>query len=130
MLTNPEVTVTNAEVAYAAQRVVSAREMLATVKAEAAKADQAFIEASQDAQVETVELVDGTLVTRVDADRRSIDAKKLADQVTASTFDQVTERKVVHKKFDAAIELGTIGKSVVDEVVKTTPYSAIRVTNP
>lgn len=119
---------TNAEVAQMAQRVVMARQMAAQAKEAAKAAEDDFIAISKAATIETVELIDGTLVTRVDADRRRIDAKKLADIATKATFDSVTEPKVNHKKFDAAIELGTIGKRLVREVVTTTPYSAIRVT--
>lgn len=130
MLASPIVTVTNAEVAFHAQRVVSARQMLATVQAAAKEAEADFIAASKEAAVATVELIDGTLVTRVDADRRKINEKALADIVSSTTFDNVTERKVNHKKFDAAVELGNIGSVVVGAVVTTTPYSAIRITNP
>lgn len=104
------------------------RAMLALAKEELAKLEADFIDYSKDAGIETVELADGTLVTRVDADRRKIDAVKLADLTAASTFENVTERKVNHKRFDAAVELGAIPSDVVAEVVTATPYNAIRIT--
>ncbi len=113
---------------FSARRVVDARAMLAQVKTMVAETETEFVAISLRTGVESVELSDGTLVTRVDADRRKIDAKKLADITSKTTFDSVTEPKVNHKKFDAAIELGTLGPVVVREVVTTTPYSAIRVT--
>ena len=121
---------TDAMVAFSARRVVDARAMLANVKEMVKEAEAEFIDLSTKATIETIELFDGTLVTRVDADRRKINATRLADLATKSVFDSVTERKVVHKKFDAQIELGNIDGALVAEVVTTTPYSAIRVTTP
>ncbi len=119
---------TNAMVAFSARRVVDARAMLAQVKEMVKETEAEVVDLSSKTAINTVELFDGTLVTRVDADRRKIDAVKLADLATKSVFDSVTESKVVHKKFDAAVELGTVSKALVADVVTTTPYSAIRIT--
>ncbi len=121
---------TNAEVAQMAQRVVMARQMATQAKEAAKTAEEAFILISKDAGVDTVELFDGTLVTRVDADRRKIDVGELAELIPAATFERVTERKVNHKKFDAAVELGAVKASVIRKAVTATPYSAIRITTP
>ncbi len=125
----PELTIVDSVVARDAQRVIDARAMLAQVKALVSDAEKDFIESSTSHGIETVEFEDGTLVTRVDADRRKIDTPRLAELVPAATFEKVTERKVSHKRFDAAVRLGDITPAVVRQVVTATPYSAIRITH-
>lgn len=109
--------------------VVDGRSMLALVKAELADLEADFIDYTQETGIETVTLRDGTLVTRVDADRRKISADVLADLLPKSIFDIVTDPKVNHKRYDAAVEVGHIDPKAVAGAITVTPYSAIRVTN-
>lgn len=125
-LTNPTQEVTPMEAAIAAQRVIDARTALANVKEMLKDAEDAF----KAMNVETIELPDGTLVTRIDADRRSINAAALRVFLTAENFDRVTKVTVDHKAFDAAVELGLIHEDSVEiqAAITKTPYTAIRVT--
>jgi len=109
----------------AAQRVLDARTALANVKEMLKDAEDAF-----KALDVSVELPDGTLVTRIDADRRTINADRLRVFLTADVFDRVTKVAVNHKAFDAAVEVGLIHEDAVEveAAITRTPYTAIRIT--
>jgi hypothetical protein len=112
----------------AAEKLVAARAMLANIKKFEKAASDRFKSTAKLADIETVELPDGTLVTRIEADRRTLDADVLADEVSANVYNSVTETKVVHGKFDAAVKVGTISKKVAKKATSETPYVSIKVT--
>ena len=109
----------------------TARQYLAT-KASIASAQEAleFLETSLKAEMLGRELnhieCDGRRITLVQADRRSFDASALKNLVKPSVFNKVTQAEVKSKLIDAALALGNIEQSVVDQITTTTHYTQIR----
>jgi hypothetical protein len=104
---------------------VNAREAKKAAEAAYAAAEADAILAMIDAGVATLTLADGTKVTAegLDEVRRTIDIATLADLVTATTFDAVTERKVSLKAFDAARLTGDI---TIDVEAQVTTVKAVK----
>ena len=50
-----------------------------------------------------------------------------ARHAATTNFDQITDRKVNVKKFDAAVELGTIDPDKVEAAITKTDYTAVKV---
>lgn len=71
--------------------------------------------------------VDNKVVSLVSSERRSFDTSALRDLVPPAVFKKITEPAVRTPLFDAAVKLGTINKSVEDQVVSKTPYSQLRI---
>jgi len=122
---------TEALVLTLAVAAVKAREAKKAAEAAYAEAEADALAAMVAAGMTTLTLPDGTKVTAegLDEVRRTIDIAALADLVTATTFDAVTERKVSLKAFDAARTLGDITIDVEAKVTTVKPVKpSLRVT--
>ena len=70
---------------------------------------------------------EGHTVTLIQAARRSFDADALKHLISASLFKKLTATEVRAPLVDAAISLGQIDPTVVEQVTTKTPYTQIKV---
>jgi hypothetical protein len=106
---------------------LSARETLATAEAAKVRAEAALKEALAAAGMETI-TVDGRKVTVTRKERMSINAELLAAKVSKAWFRKLTAPSVKLPAFRAALELGELPGSLVEEVATMTSYDEVRVT--
>lgn len=115
------ITSTGTLVETLAAAAVMAREAKKAAEAAYAEAETAALLAMIDAGVTTLTLADGTKVTAegMDEVRRTINIETLAGLIPATVLDEVTERKVNLKAFDAARLAGAITIDVEAQVTTT-----------
>lgn len=117
----PNPTTTEELLVVLATAAVQAREAKKAAEAAYAAIEEDLVMAFIDAGATTLTLADGTKVTAegMDEVRRTINLTTLADLVSATTFDKVTERKISLKAFDAARLAGDITIDVEAQVTTT-----------
>lgn len=74
-------------------------------------------------------VVDGQMVKVVEGERTNYDAETLRDLISAPLYKKVTKATVDGKKFQSAIDMGSIKPEVVDAITSVTPYTQVRVTD-
>lgn len=111
----------------AAVRVVEAKRTAANAAAALAAAQERHQELCRRDGVTQTVTDEGDTVESLDKERRNFDAKAMSKLVTADVFDQITDRKVAAKKFDAAVELGVIDPKAVKSAIEITEYSSTKV---
>lgn len=111
----------------AAIRVVEAERIAALISQTLKDAKDHFAALSRRDGVAQTETDEGDIVEALDKSRRTFNAEILKSGVNAATFEQVTQTKVNVKKFDAAVELGTIDTKKVADAITETPYTAVKV---
>lgn len=111
----------------AAQQYIAAKQALEAAEKAKAAAEALLKEAYAKTGV-TFEIVDGTKVALIEAERTGYDADLLAGLVKPAVLKKVTKMAVDAKKFRAAVEIGTITPEVADAVTTATPYTSVRVT--
>jgi hypothetical protein len=106
---------------------LAAREALANAEAAKLRAEASLKEALSAAGMDTI-TVDGHKVTVTRKERMSINAELLAAKVSKAWFRKLTAPSVKLPVFRAALELGQLPGSLVEEVATMTPYDEVRVT--
>lgn len=74
-------------------------------------------------------VVDGQMVKVVVGERTNYDAEALVDLISAVLFKKVTKPTVDGKKFQSAVDMGSIKPEVVEAVTSVTEYTQVRVTD-
>jgi len=108
--------------------VLQAKEMAERAAEIYTAAKERFITGAATTGQRSVE-VDGHKVTATPKERRSFDVDTLANLVPHSVFAKVTKPVIDLRKFDAAVEIGTIDGTVAGAVTEVTPYVEVRVTS-
>lgn len=70
---------------------------------------------------------DGKHITLIRAERRSFDAAALKALVSTSLFRKLTATEVRTTLVDAAVSLGEVDKSVIEQCTIKTPYTQLKV---
>lgn len=121
-----ETEVTHDTLSAAAEEVIEIRaqqDRLAAIATEAEDNLKALAKASRIASVQTPT----GRVTITSKSRRTFDATRMAQLVTAEVFAMFTDPKVVTKRFDAAVELGVVDAEKVAAAIGETPYVELKV---
>lgn len=104
-----------------------ARDALAEAEQIKAKAEAAMKEAFASDGIDSL-VVDGRKVTVTRKERLSVSAELLASKVSREWFRKLTTPSVKLPALRAALELGKLPESLVEEVGTTTVYDEVRVT--
>ncbi len=121
-----ETEVTHEVLTRAAEEVIAIRDRQAELAIIADQAEDTLKALAKESRIASVQTASGRVaITR--KSKRTFDAERMAELVSASVFDLFTTPKVVVKKFDAAVELGAVDADKVADAIKKTPYVEIRV---
>ena len=74
-------------------------------------------------------VVDGQMVKVVVGERTNYDAEALVNLISAVLYKKVTKPSVDSKKFQSAVDMGSIKPEVVEAVTSVTEYTQVRVTD-
>jgi hypothetical protein len=111
-----------------AAAVVNARRAAVAAEKALKEAQDAFLTAAADADVEYVELdADGLRVAVEHRPRRTINLDVLKEHLPLAVVAEVIKEGVDTKAFDAAVELGAIAAPVADKAITVKTSTQVRV---
>lgn len=111
-----------------AAAVVNARRAAVAADKALKEAQDAFLTAAADADVEYVELDDDGLRVAVEhRPRRTIDLSVLKEHLPIAVVADLIKEAVDTKAFDAAVELGAVTDTVADKAITVKTSTQVRV---